>query len=185
MIFQKTLTIPAETEQANPTMIRMHLTAGTLSLIHPLVPSGCYGLTGVRIMRGGFQLWPMNEGEWFVADGFTDTFPMQFELDAAPYEITIEGYNLDETYDHSISFRVEINRTGDPGLSLLGIIEERIPSNLQQLVLSVIDSEGHSERMVSIMRDELLPILQASLEAQQHLVVRSYDGASLRETLTF
>lgn len=185
MNFQHTLTIPAETTAINPTRERIRLTAGMVSSIYPIVPSGCYGLVGVRILRGNFQLWPMTEGEWFVADGFADVFSVTFPLEAAPYELVIEGYNIDDTYAHSISFRIGIDRQGDPGLALIDLITERIPPDLDQFVVSTIGSEGHAERMVSIMRKELMPVLEASLVAQRGLLRRTYDGMDFNELFDF
>lgn len=185
MNFQHTITIPAETEAISPARERIRLTAGMVTSIYPIVPSGCYGLVGVRVLRGNFQLWPMTQGEWFVADGFADAFKLTFPLEAAPYELIIEGYNTDDTYNHSVSFRIGIDRRGDPGLALIDLISERMPADLAQLVVSTIDSEGHAEGMVSIMRDELMPVLKASLVAQKGLLRRSYDGMDFKELFDF
>ena len=185
MNFQESVTIPASTPIEVPLRVSVRLTAGMVTSIHPLVPSGCYGLTGVRILRGSFQLWPMTEGEWFVADQFTDSFPLEFPLTSEPYELIIEGYNLDDTYDHTISFRIGVSRQGDPGLALLDVIKNKVPDDLQELVVSAVDSKGHTRRLVSLVDNELLPILKASLKAQQDLLTVSYQTMSMRELLNF
>jgi hypothetical protein len=167
MNFQKTVTIPSGTSASSPTRTRMRLTAGMVASFQITFPSGCMGLVGLRVLRGNLQLWPLVTGEWYVADDFVISLPEQFPLDAAPYDLVIEGYNTDDTYDHSVSTRVEIDRVEDPLSALVGVLRDRVPENLEEVVVSILRGGKAVEQIVAIMSDEVVPELQQIRDSQE------------------
>jgi len=67
-------------------------------------------LCGVRIYRGGFQLWPTTLGAWFGSSVQETVFEGAYELRDEPLHFVIEGYNLDDTYDHEVWLGFEVLR---------------------------------------------------------------------------
>jgi len=85
----------------------------------------------MQIWDKGWQVWPWVPGQTFhwehVIIDFDDRYPMISE----PAEFVIKGWNLDDTYDHSIFFAVTIEHepmySGTEGLARvladLGLLE--------------------------------------------------------------
>jgi len=96
--------IPKENEQVNV----LRLTRGIIKRTQIVFPRGCAGLVGVRIFRFSVQVIPSNYPAWLDTDGETITVESEIDLMENPYEVEVRGYNLDDTYQHTIRFRFEI-----------------------------------------------------------------------------
>ncbi len=94
--------------------------AQTINSLYPIVVGGKIdfppglpgpaGLLHVRLTSRGMPIWPFT-GE-FVAGNAGDTFQWTGyqRLDGPPWQLTLEGYNTDDTYPHTASAVVEVNR---------------------------------------------------------------------------
>lgn len=71
-------------------------------------PSGCVGLVGVQLWRGIEQIFPLPANTWLRSNGYTFAFYLTHLIDKEPYEIEIRGYNLDDTYQHTIWVALEL-----------------------------------------------------------------------------
>jgi hypothetical protein len=87
-----------------------------ISQIHRLwieYPKGCAGLVGFQLWRGVDQIFPLPPGVWLRSDGFTLNFAFSHWIDKEPYEVQLRGYNLDDTYNHTLWIGLELR--GLPG----------------------------------------------------------------------
>jgi len=132
MYHKKAVTIPANTPKTSPIRERIILTAGVIQKVDIEFPAGCAGLVGARILHREFQLWPLTPGEYFVTDNFTITFPARFELNEEPFGLTVEAYNEDTAYDHTLSFRFAISEPEPDVMQQIAEIVEAQKVDVQQ-----------------------------------------------------
>lgn len=117
MFFRHTLDIPANTAKTDPLELVADLTHGIITRVMVGFPRGAAGLAHVRILRGGHQVWPTNPEEDFAWDNFVFNFEENYELYDQPYQLTIQGYNLDECYPHEVMVCFGVHTTPMPFLS--------------------------------------------------------------------
>uniref|UniRef100_A0A6H1ZPA0 Uncharacterized protein n=1 Tax=viral metagenome TaxID=1070528 RepID=A0A6H1ZPA0_9ZZZZ len=84
----------------------MIVTRGLVYRVEFQFPAGCAGLAGVIVTDGGFQVWPSTLGKWFATDNFTIGFDDMYLKGSDPFQFDFWGYNLDDTYDHTIYSRI-------------------------------------------------------------------------------
>jgi hypothetical protein len=104
--FHKTISVPENTAEAAPHIETIDIQSGVVHRVHISIPSGHAGLTGVRVLRGLHQVAPTSASEWFQGDDMELDYQEYIEIAEAPFELTIESFNLDDTYAHT--FRVGI-----------------------------------------------------------------------------
>ena len=105
MLFVKPLTIPANTSSGVPASVSLVCTAGRVTEVEILFPPGCQGLVGVRVKEFEHIVWPTNPDEWLIANDETIAWDEDFDLSGLPWMLTIEGYNDDDTFPHTIYCR--------------------------------------------------------------------------------
>ena len=105
MIFVFDVTIPSNTPKSKSYIVKAPLPRGVIHKIDIHFPPGPSGLVGVRVTRSGRPVYPSNPKEWFVTDNETITFPEYYVIDNMDPPFEIHGYNEDDTYDHTITFR--------------------------------------------------------------------------------
>jgi len=126
MIYKVAVTVPKGTSKSDPLREEIRLTAGVIDRVEIEFPAGCAGLVGTRILHSEFQLWPLTSGEWFVTDDFTISFQEHQQFDDDPLYLTIETYNEDTAYDHTLSFRFSVSPPHeDPLKQIAEIISAR------------------------------------------------------------
>jgi len=106
MIFSLDFTIPITATKANPHHSVLDVTKGLVYRVEFQFPAGCAGLAYMAVFDGGFQVWPSTLGEFFHTDNFTIAFDEMYLKSSAPYQFDFYGYNLDETYPHTIYCRI-------------------------------------------------------------------------------
>jgi hypothetical protein len=106
MIYQRSLLIPSGTTQDSPVSTTLEANKGFIYQVNVIIPSGCVGLAGVRILDGIYQAYPTTPNEWFIGDGTHHNFSDSYIKSEPPYSFTVEGYNLDDTYDHTITVMI-------------------------------------------------------------------------------
>lgn len=105
MHFDVSFTIPANTAKATPHEEQVKLSYGVIHPVHIGFPSRCAGLAHIVIREGGHQVWPTNKGGSYNADGYTIPIDDYYELFREPYILTLVGWNLDDTFDHTLEVR--------------------------------------------------------------------------------
>lgn len=108
MIFSKTVTSTHGGSSASTTVNVLKVTEGFVYQFELYFPPGSAGLLKVRIGEHGHVLWPWTPGEWLFGDGITVSYPESYLIGTPPYEILIEHYNEDDTYDHLFQLRLGI-----------------------------------------------------------------------------
>ena len=106
MIFQKTITTPANTSRQNEQATVLKIPKGLIYKVEILFPPGPLGYAFLRVADGNYQLWPTESGEYFTGDDQTISFDDLYLKVIPPYEFVIYTYNLDDTYEHDIIFRM-------------------------------------------------------------------------------
>jgi len=106
--YDVSFTIPANTTKAAPQEQDVKLTHGVVHRVEIGFPSGCAGLAHLQIRRGSHQVWPTNPQGSFNTDDYIIPIDDYYELFEEPYILTLVGWNLDDTYDHTLEVRFGI-----------------------------------------------------------------------------
>jgi len=112
MIYSTNIEIPSNTVQGDPIEQQLDLCYGIIRQIDIGFPAGCCGLVGIKLKRALHSLFPVGEQNWFTGDDVNISFDEQYMLLYEPFHLSIEAYNLDDTYNHTIVFRVGIELPG-------------------------------------------------------------------------
>lgn len=108
MYFDSILTVAANTPIITPTPKRVILTYGIVTLVSIFFVPDCAGYVGVRVKRGGHVVWPTNTDTWFIRNDGEIKWQDNYDLTIRPHELVLEGYNLDDSYEHDVIFGFEI-----------------------------------------------------------------------------
>lgn len=101
-------TIPANTARADPDRATVKVQEGRIVAVDVLFPPGPRGLAGVRVLEREHQLYPTNPDAWLVSDNDTIRWVERHDLEGPEVELHLEGYNLDDTYPHTITWRFNV-----------------------------------------------------------------------------
>lgn len=124
MYYDFSFTIPANTAKASPQEQDVKLTHGIIHRLEIGFPRGCAGLAHFVIFEGLHQRWPTNPQGSFNTDGYTIAFNEHLPLLYEPYTLTLVGWNLDDTYDHTLEVRI-------------GILSSKVPISEGPITLAV------------------------------------------------
>ncbi len=102
------VTVPANTPSGAPMQSKVKLPKGVLTRIEYLFPSGQFCLTRVAVYYGLERISPHRYGDWLCGNGETIVDNLQYRLPEDPTELVIKAYNQDDTYDHTIYLRFEV-----------------------------------------------------------------------------
>lgn len=108
MIYEVKLTLPKNTALTALVSATVSIHPGTVKQVEVVLPKGCVGLVGVRVLYWKHQLWPSNPDSFFTGDDAHLVFPEEIKIVDPPYEFTVEGYNLDDTFAHHPIFRAAV-----------------------------------------------------------------------------
>ncbi len=104
MHYPYTLTIPANTPIATPVREEVQLTDGVIVQVGYFFIPDCAGYVGARIRHRDTVIWPSGKDRWYVRNEGGEFWPEDYPLTESPYFLTLEGYNLDDSYDHDVEF---------------------------------------------------------------------------------
>lgn len=102
-IRQYTLTLPAGTQPVNPVLLDMAMPARDVSRIQVVVPPGCNGVVGWRILNSGLRVIPYAGDEWVITSGETIDWPVFGQITSGAWGAA--GFNLGIN-DHSVYIRM-------------------------------------------------------------------------------
>jgi len=106
VIYAKTITTEANTSEGSKEDIVLTVTSGLIWLLEIDFPPGCCALQHVQIFDGSYQVLPATPGESLHGDAVTMRFDDLYFKQAAPYELKIRTWNLDDTWSHTIQIRI-------------------------------------------------------------------------------
>jgi len=105
MLYEIDAPAPANTTALLPVEVPARLNKGVITQVSVQIPQGCMGLARAQVWRGGHQLWPTTPGAYFKGDGAIIEWPEDYELADEPLSLTIRVWNIDDTYNHTLTFR--------------------------------------------------------------------------------
>lgn len=106
--FTHFITVPKDTTQEVPYTLTIRLPIGVIKRLWVEFPRGCMGLVGLQIHRAVEQIFPIPAGGWFRSDAAVYDFNFTHYIRSEPYEVVFHGYNLDDTYSHTIHLTMEM-----------------------------------------------------------------------------
>ena len=106
--YEQKATIAANVAEVGATATVMTLAKGFVSHVWLKFPTGSVGLMHIAIYNEATKLWPGVPTQWFTGDNEVVEFDTEYDvpLVAAAYQLTIKGWNEDDSYEHSVIARV-------------------------------------------------------------------------------
>jgi len=106
MMYVFTITTPASTPPTAKLKTILPLTRGKITQMSIQYPSGLQGFAHLVITRGLNQLFPTNPDGDFATSNETISWPEEYLLDVDPVQLEAYSWNLDDTFDHTITVRI-------------------------------------------------------------------------------
>ena len=106
-IYSKRLRIPANTSESDYVETQVEVEGDVLKKVSILIPSGHQALAHFRLRYGIKNIVPYEEDQWIEGDSETVVFEPNWELPEHPCLLRLQGYNEDDTYEHSFYVRIE------------------------------------------------------------------------------
>lgn len=106
MIYVYSITTPANTLEAARQKTVLLLQRGRITHVEVQFPAGQLGLVHVALNRGLHQLFPSNPTANFASSNETIAWDENYLLVADPVQLEAYTWNLDATYDHTVTVRV-------------------------------------------------------------------------------
>jgi len=108
MIYNLSVSAPKDTTQFLPASETVQVVAGDLSRLLLTFPDGCVGLVGARVKANERVIFPTNADQWFVNNNFTFDFEERLTIDGDGLRFTLEVYNEDAVYEHTVYMQMVI-----------------------------------------------------------------------------
>jgi len=108
MLYQRSLTIPAGTAEADAVSETLILALGVSTRREVYFPAGCNGLVYVKVFNGGWQVVPWNRDEWLSSSNETVVDESPYPIPDDPEFFTVVAYNSDPDNAHTIQLRVQM-----------------------------------------------------------------------------
>lgn len=101
--------VPASTLESAPVVVEAEFPPGLIQQVDVQFPTGCVGLVHTFARRGAHQVWPSNPEGNFATNGQTITWQERYELDRAPFVLRLFAWSDDDTYPHTVTWRIALN----------------------------------------------------------------------------
>ena len=111
MLFQKTVTIPANTPESDPVTSEIILSVGVMNSLRVYFPPGPSGLAHAQVWLQDYQLLPWERGEWSTGDDLSIVDNSQRVIYEKPTILKVVGWNEDTQYNHNVYVFVEMSET--------------------------------------------------------------------------
>lgn len=108
MVIGQNLLIPKRTPESRPVNVLSPSTLPYLVAVDIVFPSGCVGLVHARVKDRGAVVAPMASG-WLNGNAESVSIQCGRPLEGPPYQLTLEGYSQDDTYDHTLTVRYTLH----------------------------------------------------------------------------
>jgi len=106
MLYARHITVTANTAEATLERTQFKVSKGFIYRAWINFPAGCAGLVKLRILHEGHPILPINKDAYINFDNYIFEVPLYFELKDEPYLITVEAWNEDEVYNHTIDLNL-------------------------------------------------------------------------------
>jgi len=107
MLYEWHETVSADTAEADRTQREVEPGGEVLKAVELVFPDGCADLARARLFQGGFQVFPVNAGGHSRGNGAVVHANLHYDMarNAGPWYF--ETWNLDDTYEHTLTLRME------------------------------------------------------------------------------
>lgn len=102
MLYSRHITYTAGGTASSPSRTQLKVNQGVIARVWVHFPPGCAGLTRLRIYHEGHPFLPVEKDAYISGDNYVFDLPMFYEITDEPQQITIEGWNEDEVYSHTV-----------------------------------------------------------------------------------
>lgn len=114
MFYEYALTIPANTPATALTESEVTLDVGRIVGVELQFPRGCVGLVHAAVRRELHQLWPTNPDGFITAEEARISWQEDLDFTEPPYTLTLVGYNEDDSFPHTVTFRFNLLPVSPP-----------------------------------------------------------------------
>jgi len=108
MYYMHEVRIPRQTPADAPQIDRVEVYPGVTQGEWFGFPLGCFGLAHIQVWHHATQLWPWSPHTSYHWDDYIFELRDRYPIDSEPYELVLKTWNLDDSYDHTLFFAVEI-----------------------------------------------------------------------------
>ena len=108
MYYAWNFTLAADKTEATKTKAVLYLEKGTIVRCEIMFPAGCCGLVYVHINQALHQVYPKNPEYQYIGNGETIISSDEYEIKETPYQLEFYGWNTDDTYNHTITVRIQL-----------------------------------------------------------------------------
>lgn len=108
MLFEASITIPANTLSTAPTIETLKIAHGIISKFMVRPRPGHAALAHLVILHHEHQIAPSTEGMDLSGDTFPIDWEEYYESYQPPYELKLKGWNDDDTYPHTFDVFVAV-----------------------------------------------------------------------------
>ncbi len=108
MLHSKHITLTKGKTEATLTPTRFKVNKGVISMLWLTFPPGCAGLVKVRMLHQEHPFLPVEKDAYIRGDSYVFAYPVMFEIKTQPETITVEAWNEDEVYNHTIDVQLLI-----------------------------------------------------------------------------
>lgn len=108
MLFQATITIPANTAKSSPTIEILKIAHGIITEIMVRPRLGHSALAHCTLLHHEHQIAPSTENMDLHGDSDPIDWNEYYESYQPPYELKIKGWNEDDTYEHTFDVFVAV-----------------------------------------------------------------------------
>lgn len=108
MFYEYDLPVPANTIANRPLVQEVKLAPGRIVGFAVQFPRGCVGLVHAQILTDLHIQWPSNPDSDISGDGAVVAWSEEYDLDPTAPRLRLVGWNLDDTFTHTITFRINI-----------------------------------------------------------------------------
>ncbi len=113
MLYVCELTLPPAALEAAPVSAWYPICAGTVTRVRVHWPWGAGNLAGARVYQAGIQRWPTTPTRWFGSTCRDLEFAEAYEVSADDPRVLVAGYNLDDTFAHTVTVYIEVMRRNE------------------------------------------------------------------------
>jgi len=110
MFFCRSLTIPPNTPLGATARGSLRICEGVITHVWVRWYWGSGNLCGLRVLYNEFQFWPLSIGTWFPSAPEMLDFEEGIPVETEPFTLVLDGYNLDDTYPHTVWVAVNVRR---------------------------------------------------------------------------
>lgn len=108
MLFEASITIPANTLSTAPTFETLKIAHGIISKLMVRPRPGHAALAHLVILHHEHQIAPSTEGMDLSGDAHSIDWEEYYESYQPPYELKLKGWNDDDTYSHTFDVFVAV-----------------------------------------------------------------------------